>query len=379
VILWLQRMGVVEKGLSLRSRDFVPVACRGVPIPHISEKATLSTANQGTTNPPMPPSRPPPPQPLQPTRQIFDPYNSSSSGHQRAENGHSGSTSWRDSRTHKLSHQLRDTTGRGGTQHLSDLIGAGSENFGLDGRKENGDWEKSAPGLREEGWRDIREMMQGTRKTSSEGNVTADSASEKVNIERDDGRRQITGDGLQYWQGRLSTDKTLVSTAKYNPNSKKARDVPSSTTAAAPEESTGLDPSTSCSPHKTLPQIFSGLNIYLNGSTLPHISDHKLKHLLAQYGANISIALGRRTVTHVILGDKGGLAAGKIQKEVAKTGGKGVKFVGVRWVLESIEKGKRQPESRYEVVRLALKGQRSVLEMGVRRSWNAERISNNDT
>jgi hypothetical protein len=126
-------------------------------------------------------------------------------------------------------------------------------------------------------------------------------------------------------------------------------------------------------------QIFSGLNIYLNGSTLPHISDHKLKHLLAQHGANISIALGRRTVTHVILSDKGRLAAGKIQKEVTKIGGKGVKFVGVRWVLDSIEKGRRQPESRYEVVRLAMKGQRSVLGMGIGNSNKGEERNDDDT
>jgi hypothetical protein len=68
------------------------------------------------------------------------------------------------------------------------------------------------------------------------------------------------------------------------------------------------------------------------------ISDHKLKHLLAEHGARHSIALGRRTVTHVILGTvtgKGGagagLAASKIQKEIAKSGGKAVKFVTAEW------------------------------------------------
>jgi hypothetical protein len=215
-------------------------------------------------------------------------------------------------------------------------------------------------------------MMQRERKRGGEERACT---SKEVTIGREDGRSQATGEGLRLWQGRLSTDETLISTAaKSDLQLKRAGEevlstITTTTTAAAaaaatePEAPNDLDLQTSLSPRKLPPPVFSGLNIYLNGSTLPHISDHKLKHLLTQHGANISIALGRRTVTHVILGDRGGLAAGKIQKEVARTGGRGVKFVGVRWALESIEKGKRQPESRYEVVRLAMKGQRSVLGM----------------
>ena len=85
-------------------------------------------------------------------------------------------------------------------------------------------------------------------------------------------------------------------------------------------------------------QIFQGLCFYVNGSTAPLVSDHKLKHLLSAHGARHSIALGRRTVTHVILGTisanrgcGGGLAATKIQKEVARTGGKAIKYITVEW------------------------------------------------
>jgi len=134
--------------------------------------------------------------------------------------------------------------------------------------------------------------------------------------------------------------------------------------------------------------LFAGLNFYLNGSTAPLIGDLKLKCLLASHGANVSIALGRRTVTHVILGTPnapisssnghnsplsgagGGLSASKIQKEVQRVGGKGVKFVGVEWVLESIKAGKRLPEARFANLHIAPKGQRSVYGMfgGVRKS-----------
>jgi hypothetical protein len=62
--------------------------------------------------------------------------------------------------------------------------------------------------------------------------------------------------------------------------------------------------------------------------------------MLAAYGARHSIALGRRSVTHVVLGTAnvhgcagGGLAATKIQKEMSKSGGKAVKFITVEWYV----------------------------------------------
>ncbi|KAI4173864.1 MAG: hypothetical protein LQ348_006449 [Seirophora lacunosa] len=104
------------------------------------------------------------------------------------------------------------------------------------------------------------------------------------------------------------------------------------------------------------------------------VGDHRLKQLLAENGARVSIALGRRTVTHVILGTPnggaaknsgagGGLAASKIQKEILRVGGKGVKYVGVDWVLESLKAGKRLPEAQFSNLTLAPKGQKSVYGM----------------
>jgi len=91
--------------------------------------------------------------------------------------------------------------------------------------------------------------------------------------------------------------------------------------------------------------VFDGLVIYINGSTHPLISDHKLKHILSENGAKLSIHLGRRQVTHVILGRPsgaqglgagGGLAGTKIEKEIKKVGGAGIKYVGVEWYVASI-------------------------------------------
>jgi hypothetical protein len=60
--------------------------------------------------------------------------------------------------------------------------------------------------------------------------------------------------------------------------------------------------------------------------------------MLAAHGAKHSIALGRRSVTHVLLGTAnvkggagGGLAASKIQREILKSGGKAVKFITAEW------------------------------------------------
>lgn len=167
--------------------------------------------------------------------------------------------------------------GPGGGKRLYDAVGAGSENFGKDGRKENGGWEKGAPGLREEGWQDVRGLLK-------EGLDTKERSQRSSGITKVDPKVK---------EGNQDVGK----------------------------------------------KVFTDLCIYINGSTAPMVGDHKLKQLLAENGARISIALGRRSVTHVILGTPngaaggagGGLAAGKIQKEIQRVGGKGIKFVGVEW------------------------------------------------
>ncbi|KAF2652315.1 hypothetical protein K491DRAFT_605133 [Lophiostoma macrostomum CBS 122681] len=249
------------------------------------------------------------------TRTCFDPWNSSSTGHQRAENRLSGSTSWRASRSLKLSEQYR--SGLGGGRRVADTVGAGSEGFGKDGRKENGGWERGAVGLRTGGQKSLVEVW-GKSKAHLEAG-----RSEKLREANDD--VHVKGpstecDGLQ---------------------------------GGEPER-----------------QIFDGLCFYLNGSTAPLVSDHKLKRLVAERGGRMSIALGRHSVTHVILGTTsgqggcgGGLAGSKIQKEIAKIGGKSVKFVTAEWILESIKAGRRIPESRFSTLKLAAPRQNSVLGM----------------
>ncbi len=231
----------------------------------------------------MPPQRTPHAPAAEPARKIFDPWNSSATGHQRADNRLAGSTSWRASRTAKLAHQYK--AGLGGGKRVYDSVGAGSEDFGKDGRMENGGWENRAAGLREKGCQDVRNLLAG----------------------QDGGSKERRGE------------------VEIKAKSRRAEDDESG------EQRKSGQPK----------KIFRDLRIYINGSTAPAVSDHRLKYLLAENGAGVSIALGRRSVTHVILGTPngsaagpgagGGLAASKIQKEIKRVGGCGVKYVGVEW------------------------------------------------
>jgi hypothetical protein len=120
-------------------------------------------------------------------------------------------------------------------------------------------------------------------------------------------------------------------------------------------------------------QIFRILCFYIIGSTAPLVSDHKLKYLISSHGGSLSLSHTRKTVTHVIIGTAhnhlikgsgagGALAGTKIQKEITRTRGKGVKYVGVEWVLDSVKAGKRVSEAIYENVRLGGARQGCVFE-----------------
>ena len=197
-------------------------------------------------------------------------------------------------------------------------MGAGSRDFGKDGRKENGGWEKGAPRLRPKGWRDVGLMVcQG-----SQAELETQER-EKLKRKREDGAEASMDEGQDLDTSERGKEKG----------------------------------------------IFTGLCVYINGSTAPAIGDHRLKHLLAEHGAHVSIALGRRSVTHVIVGKPndgrgggagGGLAGSKIQKEILRVRGKGVKFVGVEWVIESVKAGKRLSEARFQGVSIAPRGVGSV-------------------
>nr|POF13482.1 dna repair protein rev1 [Quercus suber] len=303
----------------------------------------------------------PAPSAAKPSKSIFDPFNSSATGHQRADNRLSGSTSWRDSRNFKLRNQFNG--GTGGGSRVFDTVGAGSLDFGKDGRTENGGWIRGAKGLRTSGQTSILESMKGIKVEKAE----VDRPSKRTRIEAELEPTTVVNPFAPF---RKSNGSFRESSWKGHGTSSDLLS-PIDNPATAPVNSGNLSQANVSPPAVFEPHslIFAHLTIYINGSTAPAISDHKLKHLLSNHGANLSIALGRRTVTHVIVGrpsssggSGGGLAGTKLQKEISRIGGKSVKFVTVDWVLDSVKAGKRMAEAKYSLP-LAPSGVKSVTRM----------------
>ncbi|KAG9238107.1 hypothetical protein BJ875DRAFT_87260 [Amylocarpus encephaloides] len=235
----------------------------------------------------------------------FDAWNSSSAGHQRAESRLGGSTGWRQSRNTKLSYQFKSGETRG--KRISDTVGAGSK-----------DWDENLKALIPKEVRKRARVSLEDMPTDKQGNATP-----------------------------TEVEKLMANRKKEDDLKEKMRQT----------QKKG---------------VFDGLVIYINGSTHPLISDHKLKHVLAENGAKMSLHLARRQVTHVVLGHPsgtqgigagGGLAGGKMEKEIRRVGGCGVKYVGVEWVLESLKAGKRLPETQFTNLKVAAKRQKSVYSM----------------
>jgi hypothetical protein len=288
----------------------------------------------------------------------FDPWNSASTGHQRAENPYSQSTQWRRTRTEKLSRQFQGLP--------SDSAGNNSR-----GKKKTGGewrWLSAEEAKRNElGCQDIRNYLGRLKKGQTDHGAIAISSKKSKSLpsigspssQQPAAYTPIhyppppppppTREELLFCEnnGEIKIDHDHATS-----NSASDDHIPSST--AEKDGQKKEKKKNSISPKRPPEQqqqnqergrgIFTGLTFYINGSTAPLVSDHKLKQLLVENGGNISIALGRRTVTHVILGKPncsrntgagGGLAAGKLQKEILRVGGKGVKFVGVEWYVWS--------------------------------------------
>ncbi len=243
-----------------------------------------------------PPEKPKIPSAAEPVHgRHFDPWNSVGTGHQRAESR--GPQGWRNSRNTKLHSQF--TSGHTGGKRISDTVGRGSDDF--DAATQT----LITTEMRTRGRNTVADMLRRPGTMQRTLSSASSEPSESVSPEK------RTPPSAAEWgdpeaQHQPAEEKALV--------------------AAGGEEEKER-------------KMFDGLVVYVNGSTHPHISDHKLKHLLAENGARMSVHLGRRQVTHVIVGRPtgtsggagGGLAGGKLEKEIKRVGGCGVKFVGVEW------------------------------------------------
>ncbi|KAL2850576.1 BRCT domain-containing protein [Aspergillus pseudoustus] len=307
---------------------------------------------------------------------IFDPWNSTSSGHQRSESN--PGTSWQRTREAKLAQQLRtgDCTINSFTYSGRDRVyekGEWEWDWGGDARQGRGG-PGGGRGTRKEvvegdsKQRDIRSMMK-VNKAALAGPLSG---------KLEGGKEKGIGNPLD----KRRSISTLASRVEIQPGPftfgepKTTITTPTTTSASTSTIKTNISPSTqqtlsdattstpSSAPSEST--ILRGAIVYINGQTAPMVSDHKLKQLLVAHGATLALSLSRR-VTHVITGKPnsgpgrgagGGLAAGKIQKEIQRGGWRGMRIVGVEWVLESIKAGKRLPETKFVV---NLSNQRSVL------------------
>ncbi|KAL4760082.1 uncharacterized protein BDW70DRAFT_161135 [Aspergillus foveolatus] len=308
----------------------------------------------------------------QSNHRLFDPWNSALSGHQHSEVN--TGTAWRRTREAKLAQQFRsgDCTissfvydgvnrvyekgewewdwggdargGRGGDRRGGKNTGRGRTAVGPDSKQ-----------------RDIRSMLGIGKGSSSSGSALA--LGEKMNM------KAIP-------TSMSSQSSTQLPTRSHEPISEPTDLAPgafsgttTSNVATAPLQNQPQSQFQSTAATSTPPEstMFRGATIYINGRTAPLVSDHKLKSLLVAHGATLALSISRR-VTHIIIGKPnagpgrggagGGLAAGKIQEEMARGGWRGIRIVGVEWVLESIKAGKRLTETRFAV---NLGSQRSVL------------------
>lgn len=253
----------------------------------------------------------------------FDPWNSSGTGHQRPEQNHGSTTGWRESRSRKLNSQFA-APGTGGDR-LSDTWGAGAQDWdpklGLNVRAHQGGE------LLGEG-RNVADML-----------MRPGAMRERLSLSP---RKQQSG---SLTSKSIATDKGEETAALVGEHAAKNGE-----NKAATQEAHG-----SVAGRKG--GIFDGVVVYVNGSTYPLVSDHRLKQILVENGGNMALQLGRRKVTHVIVGRPaagrssarggkasagvggvgggagGGLAGGKLDKEIRRIGGRGVKFVGAEWYV----------------------------------------------
>lgn len=296
---------------------------------------------------------------------IFDPYNSCSTGHQRAERASSHSSQWRETRRRKLEGQFTSSTNTTSTS-------ISTSNSGRAHASSGGEWKwMSVHEARriELGVMDIRRYMGVSKGGRSSQLLTAGQKEQHRSIATTTTTTTTTTTeerAMLAYQPRslMSVDDAVVRSSTttpsaYEPSSEHNNNSNNPSHNNQPTTITA----TNTNSHEKQSQgknhkrgIFSTLTFYINGSTYPTISDHKLKRLIADEGGCVLLHLARKAVTHVILGSSnnttntntenkpgmkaggGLLAAGKLQKEVlmhhgSGNSGNGIKYVTVDWLV----------------------------------------------
>jgi hypothetical protein len=282
---------------------------------------------------------------------IFDPWQTASTGHQRPENDtYSGTRPWRETRQLKLAAQFAPPPPNQGQKN-----GMNGMNGMNAGRGKEWRWMTAQEARRMEmGVGDIRRYMGVTKS----GSHVPDGKRRKC--EADDEPEPEP----EPWE-MCSKEPLLSVMSAYEPNPPPIPTPPPNDTQHDQHEDSEPQPQEADpNPEGRKRGLFSTLTFYINGSTYPVISEHKLKRLLVAEGGSIALHLARREVTHVILpapatvlagaassstasasgiggrrGRPGGvLSSGKLQKEGitshgGRGGGRGIKYVTVEWFV----------------------------------------------
>ncbi|KAL4974828.1 hypothetical protein BDW66DRAFT_152571 [Aspergillus desertorum] len=279
---------------------------------------------------------------------LFDPWNSASSGHQRSEL--SPGMAWQRTREAKLAQQFRS-----GDCTINSFVYDGVNRV-----YEKGEWEWDWGG-------DARGGRGGDRrggKSAGRGRTVVSQDSKQRDIRSMIGIGKgdpPSGSKLAEGEKKMATTTSRTTsmsrstpptaTQMLTPPNEPISDLTDLTPGAfsgtvlsnseqAPLRPQSQSQSTVATNTPLESTILRGVTVYINGQTAPLISDHKLKSLLVAHSATLALSLSRR-VTHVIIGKPnagpgrggagGGLAAGKIQKEMARGGWRGMRIVKVEW------------------------------------------------
>ncbi|KAI9035237.1 uncharacterized protein KD926_004254 [Aspergillus affinis] len=265
----------------------------------------------------------------------YDPWTTSSTGHQFADLA--VSTAYRTIRQEKIARQFGE--GQGDCTFARERSGGRATGAGVGGL-ERGTWVEVFDGDRNRdagpgrgGQRDIRGMFGVAKSSSGDTGVMPVGGVKPFLSSKGEGLKCSTVTGTPSTPAETPCDPHPSSmTPTTHPNNNEPE--------LEPENHANTNPPKSLQT-QTHPQIFSTLTIYINAASHPLLSDHKLKHILTLHGATISLSLSRR-VTHIIVGKPntrpghgsgGGLAGGKLQREIARAGCRSWKVVFVEWFV----------------------------------------------
>lgn len=297
----------------------------------------------------------------QPRRNTFDPWNTSSTGHQTAGNRLTSSTAWKRLRAAKLNAQLYVRTPSSTTRFSQTSV------TGVQLRDEPSTEPKDAGEGDYECAYGIEKNRYDHTNVSTEPHQISDTTSIDRNSRHKHGgcENSVTGlpedfgrnlhrRRLRYFEpsNRTSSPFNLPTASRETIETSellKPAQAETACSSSSPSKNCGINAKEQSKSEydrqsmvhsRTMHpvRIFEHCVFYINCCTAPLVSDHRLRQLIAQHGGEISTTMSKRSVTHVVVSKnqdkksgKATLAGKKANLEIRKTRGKGIKYIDVNW------------------------------------------------